>query len=34
MQTKDDKVMGLIMSDVKNGYIKGITFDRLDEYGG
>ncbi len=29
-----DKVMGLIMSDVKNGYIKGITFDRLDEYGG
>lgn len=29
-----DKVMGLIMSDVKNGYIKGITFDRFDEYGG
>ncbi|MCI9110912.1 MAG: ribosome biogenesis GTPase YlqF [Bacilli bacterium] len=25
-----DKVMGLIMSDVKNGYIKGITFDRFD----
>jgi len=29
-----DKVMGLIMGDVKNGYIKGITFDRFDEYGG
>ena len=29
-----DKVMGLIVSDVKNGYIKGITFDRFDEYGG
>jgi len=26
--------MGLIMGDVKNGYIKGITFDRFDEYGG
>lgn len=29
-----DKVMSLIMTDVKNGYIKGITFDRYDEYGG
>ncbi len=28
-----DKVMNLIMSDVKNGYIKGITFDRFDGYG-
>ena len=27
-----DKVMSLIMADVKNGYIKGITFDRYDEY--
>lgn len=26
-----DKVMGLIMSDIKNGYIKGITFDRYQE---
>ena len=29
-----DKVLSLIMSDIKNGYIKGITFDRYDEYGG
>ena len=29
-----DKVMGLIMSDVKNGYIKGITFDRYNEFKG
>ena len=27
-----DKVMDLIIGDVKNGYIKGITFDRVDEY--
>ena len=27
-----DKVMSLIMSDIKNGFIKGITFDRHDEY--
>ena len=27
-----DKVMSLIMSDIKNGYIKGITFDRYDEH--
>ncbi len=27
-----DKVIELIISDVKNGYIKGITFDRVDEY--
>ena len=26
-----DKVMSLVMNDVKNGYIKGITFDRFDE---
>ncbi|MCI9084353.1 MAG: ribosome biogenesis GTPase YlqF [Bacilli bacterium] len=26
-----DKVMALIMGDIKNGYIKGITFDRFDE---
>ena len=26
-----DKVLSLIMSDIKNGYIKGITFDRYDE---
>ena len=29
-----DKVMSLILTDIKNGYIKGITFDRHDEYGG
>ena len=29
-----DKVLSLIMSDIKNGYVKGITFDRYDEYGG
>lgn len=27
-----DKVMSLIMSDIKNGYIKPITFDRYDEF--
>ena len=27
-----DKVMSLIMSDIKNGFIKGITFDRFDDY--
>lgn len=27
-----EKVMYLIMADVKNGYIKGITFDRYDEF--
>ena len=27
-----DKVMDLIISDVKNGYIKGITFDRVEDY--
>ncbi len=27
-----DKVIELIISDVKNGYIKGITFDRMKEY--
>ena len=27
-----DKVMSLIMNDIKNGYIKGITFDRFDNY--
>ncbi len=27
-----DKVIDLIISDVKNGYIKGITFDRVEEY--
>ena len=27
-----DKVMSLIINDVKNGYIKNITFDRYDEY--
>lgn len=26
-----DKVLSIIMSDIKNGYIKGITFDRYDE---
>ena len=26
-----DKVVSLIISDVKNGYIKGVTFDRVDE---
>lgn len=26
-----DKVMGLIMSDIKNGYVKGITFDRYEQ---
>lgn len=26
-----DKVMSLVMNDIKNGYIKGITFDRFDE---
>ena len=26
-----DKVISLIIGDVKNGYIKGITFDRIDE---
>jgi len=26
-----DKVLNLIMSDIKNGYIKEITFDRYDE---
>ena len=27
-----DKVMSLIMSDIKNGFIKGITFDRFEDY--
>ena len=27
-----DKVVGIILNDIKNGYIKGITFDRFDEY--
>ncbi|MEI3508577.1 MAG: ribosome biogenesis GTPase YlqF [Bacilli bacterium] len=27
-----DKVMSLIMSDIKNGYIEPITFDRYDEF--
>ncbi|MBR3198529.1 MAG: ribosome biogenesis GTPase YlqF [Bacilli bacterium] len=27
-----DKVIDLIITDVKNGYIKGITFDRVEEY--
>ena len=27
-----DKVMSLIMNDIKNGFIKGITFDRIDDY--
>ena len=27
-----DKVLGLIMSDIKNGFISGITFDRFDDY--
>ncbi len=27
-----DKVMSLIISDIKNGYIKPITFDRYDEF--
>lgn len=27
-----DKVMSLIMSDIKNGYIKPISFDRYDEF--
>ena len=27
-----DKVMSLIINDIKNGYIKGITFDRIEDY--
>ena len=27
-----DKVVSIILNDIKNGYIKGITFDRFDEY--
>ena len=26
-----DKVVSLIIGDVKNGYIKGVTFDRIEE---
>lgn len=29
--TDYDKVISLIINDVKNGYIKGVTFDRIDE---
>ena len=27
-----DKVVSLIINDIKNGYIKGITFDRIEDY--
>lgn len=27
-----DKVVSLIIGDVKNGYIKGVTFDRIEDY--
>ena len=27
-----DKVIELIINDVKNGYIKGITFDKVEDY--
>ena len=27
-----DKVVSLIIGDIKNGYIKGITFDRIEDY--
>lgn len=29
-----EKVYSIILNDIKNGYIKGITFDRYDEYKG
>ena len=28
-----DKVISLIIGDIKNGFIKDITFDRIDENG-
>lgn len=32
-QVDYDKVINVIMNDIKNGYIKNITFDRIDEIG-
>ena len=32
-QVDYDKVINVIMNDIKNGYIKNITFDRVDEIG-